>query len=100
VPPPPVGLYIEAMPDFGISLPVLIVLLAGTFLVAMLYSSVGHAGATGYIATMSLAGLAMEAVRPAALVLNIGVASVAAWHFWRAGGCSGRSHCFRCRPRS
>ncbi len=82
--------HIHAMPDFGISLPVLIALLAGTFLVALLYSSVGHAGATGYIATMSLAGLAMEVVRPAALVLNIGVASVAAWHFWRAGHFSWR----------
>lgn len=78
------------MPDFGVSPPVLIALLAGTFLVAMLYSSVGHAGATGYIATMSLAGVAMDVAGPAALVLNIGVASLATWHFCRAGHFSWR----------
>jgi len=52
---------------------------------AFLYSSVGHAGASGYIAVMSLAAFAPATIRPVALVLNIVVACLATWHFWRAG---------------
>jgi|CXWL01.1.fsa_nt_gi uncharacterized membrane protein YfcA len=52
---------------------------------AALYSSVGHGGASAYIALMALAGLAPEEVRPAALVLNILVAGLGAWRFIRAG---------------
>lgn len=52
---------------------------------AALYSSVGHGGASAYIALMALAGLAPEEVRPAALVLNIVVAGLGAWRFIRAG---------------
>jgi len=63
----------------------LIVLCAALFLVALLYSSVGHAGASGYIAVMSLLGLAPAVIKPTALALNILVALVAAWQFWRAG---------------
>lgn len=55
------------------------------FVVAFLYSSVGHAGASGYIAVMTLFGLATSVVKPAALVLNILVACLATWQFWRAG---------------
>lgn len=58
---------------------------AALFLVALLYSSVGHAGASGYIAVMSLLGLAPAVIKPTALALNILVALVAAWQFWRAG---------------
>ncbi|HVF72433.1 MAG TPA: sulfite exporter TauE/SafE family protein [Chthoniobacterales bacterium] len=58
--------------------------------VAFLYSSVGHAGASGYIAVMTLFGLAPAAVKPAALVLNIFVASIGTWQFWRAGHFSWR----------
>jgi len=54
-------------------------------LIAFLYSSVGHAGASGYIATMTLFGLAPAVIRPTALVLNILVASIGAFQFWRAG---------------
>src|SRR5437870_8718522 len=53
--------------------------------VAFLYSSVGHAGASGYIAVMTLFGLAPPVIKPAALVLNILVACLAAFQFWRAG---------------
>src|SRR5262249_6741908 len=49
------------------------------------YSSVGHAGASGYIAVMTLFGVAAETIKPASLVLNILVASLTAWQFWRAG---------------
>jgi len=58
---------------------------AAIFIVAVLYSSVGHAGASGYIAAMSLASLAPEVIKPTALALNILVASIACWHFLRAG---------------
>lgn len=60
-------------------------LATGIFVVAVLYSSVGHAGASGYIAVMSLLGVAPDAVKPTALALNILVASIAGWQFWRAG---------------
>ncbi len=54
-------------------------------LVAFLYSSVGHAGASGYIAVMTLFGLAPVVIKPAALVLNILVACLTSYQFWRAG---------------
>jgi uncharacterized membrane protein YfcA len=54
-------------------------------IIAFLYSSVGHAGASGYIAVMALWGLSPVTIRPTALVLNILVASIGAFQFWRAG---------------
>lgn len=59
-------------------------------IVAFLYSSVGHAGASGYIAVMSLASFAPATIRPVALVLNILVACLSTWQFWRAGHFSWR----------
>lgn len=53
--------------------------------VAFFYSSVGHAGASGYIAVLTLAELDPETIRPTALALNILVASIAAWQFARRG---------------
>src|SRR5213595_946308 len=53
--------------------------------IAFLYSSVGHAGASGYIATMTLFGLAATVIRPTALVLNILVATIGSVQFWRSG---------------
>jgi len=55
------------------------------FVAALLYSSVGHAGASGYLAAMAIFGIAPESMRPAALVLNILVATVATVRFYRAG---------------
>jgi len=49
--------------------------------IAFLYSSVGHAGASGYIAVMTLFGIAPTVIRPTALVLNILVASIGAFQF-------------------
>ena len=63
----------------------LVLLFLAIGLIAFLYSSVGHAGASGYIATMTLFGLAPTIIRPTALVLNILVASIGAFQFWRAG---------------
>jgi uncharacterized protein len=54
-------------------------------LIAFLYSSVGHAGASGYIAVMSLFGIAPTIIKPTALILNIFVACIASWQFWRMG---------------
>lgn len=65
-------------------------LIAGILIVAFLYSSVGHAGASGYIAVMTLCGLTATFIRPTALLLNILVASVGAFQFWRAGHFSWR----------
>lgn len=53
--------------------------------IAFLYASVGHAGASGYIAVLTLAGLAATVVRPTALVLNILVATLTTYQFYRAG---------------
>lgn len=63
----------------------LLLLTIGVLAVAFLYSSVGHAGASGYIAVMSLLGLAPSVIKPTALILNILVASIAAFQFYRAG---------------
>lgn len=60
-------------------------LTAGIFAIAMLYSSVGHAGASGYIAVMSLLSVAPAEIKPIALALNILVASIGTFQFWRAG---------------
>lgn len=57
----------------------LLILLAAT-----LYSSVGHGGASGYLAAMALFGLAPATMKPTALCLNILVASIATFRFYRA----------------
>lgn len=55
------------------------------FLAAVLYSSVGHAGASGYLAAMAFVGMAPASMKPTALTLNILVAILATWRFARAG---------------
>lgn len=62
-----------------------LVLAALFFAVAVLYSSVGHAGASGYIAAMALLGFAPEQVRPTALALNLLVGGIGLLRFWRGG---------------
>lgn len=54
-------------------------------MIALLYASVGHAGATGYLAVMAIAGLSPETIRPTALSLNVVVATIATVQFARAG---------------
>ena len=68
----------------------LISFVAGIFIVAILYSSVGHAGASGYIAVMSLLSLSPLVIKPTALALNILVASIASVQFIRSGHFSWR----------
>lgn len=54
-------------------------------LIAVLYSSIGHAGASGYLAIMSLLSFTPNEIRPIALTLNIMVALIASVRFIRAG---------------
>src|SRR5436309_13758393 len=63
----------------------LVLLFLTVGVIAFLYSSVGHTGASGYIAVMTLWGIASTVIRPTALVLNILVACIGAFQFWRAG---------------
>ena len=60
-------------------------LVAAVAVVAAVYASVGHAGATGYIAVMTLWGLTPEVIRPTALLLNVVVATIGTVQFARAG---------------
>jgi uncharacterized protein len=64
---------------------VLTALAAGMLVASFVYASVGHGGASAYIAAMALAGLAPAEMRPIALTLNVLVSSLATWKFWRAG---------------
>ncbi len=63
----------------------IIILCILIFATGLLYSSVGHAGASGYLAAMALFGLAPDVMKPTALVLNILVAFIAAVQFRREG---------------
>ncbi|MCZ6836959.1 MAG: hypothetical protein O7G85_14375 [Planctomycetota bacterium] len=62
-----------------------LILTISIFLLAILYSSVGHAGASGYLAAMALVGLAPDEMKPTALVLNIFVGCIGAFRFAKAG---------------
>src|SRR5260370_28325635 len=61
------------------------------FAVALLYSTVGHAGASGYLAAMALFGMSPLVMKPTALVLNIIVAVIGTIRFYRAGFFSWRA---------
>jgi uncharacterized protein len=61
------------------------------FVAALLYASVGHAGASAYLAIMALSGVAPDVARPTALALNIVVATFITYRFWRGGYISGRA---------
>lgn len=54
-------------------------------IVAFLYASVGHGGASGYLALMALFSFAPETMKPTALLLNLFVAGIAFYHYYRAG---------------
>lgn len=61
----------------------------GVGIAAVLYSSVGHGGASGYLAVMALLGVAPESMKPTALALNVIVSSIATFRFAWAGAFSG-----------
>ena len=62
-----------------------ILVILAIFVVAILYSSVGHGGASGYLAVMAFFAIAPVTVRPTALILNVFVASIGAFQFYRRG---------------
>lgn len=53
--------------------------------VSFLYASVGHGGASGYLALMALFSFAPEVMKPTALMLNLFVAGMAFFHYYREG---------------
>lgn len=55
------------------------------FIAAFLYASVGHGGASGYLAIMALFSVTPEVMKPTALLLNLFVSLTAFIHFYRAG---------------
>lgn len=55
------------------------------FLIGFLYSSVGHGGASGYIAVLSLYAIPVGEYKPMILILNILVAGMAFYQFRKAG---------------
>ena len=68
-----------------------LILAALFFAAALLYSSVGHAGASAYLAAMALVGVPVVIMRPTALVLNLFVASIVTVRFALAGHLPWRS---------
>src|SRR5712691_9552057 len=64
---------------------VVALLAAGMLVAAFLYASVGHGGASAYIAAMAIAGVAPAEMRPIALQLNVLVSAIATAKFYRAG---------------
>src|SRR3954469_256322 len=66
--------------DFTVAL-----LALGMLVAAFAYASVGHGGASAYIAALALAGVAPAEMRPIALLLNILVSAIATYKFQRAG---------------
>ncbi len=57
--------------------------LALLFIVAFLYASVGHGGASGYLALMALFAVTPAVMKPTALLLNLFVASSSFFQFYR-----------------
>lgn len=53
------------------------------FLVAFLYASVGHGGASGYLALMAIYGIAPAEMKPSALLLNLFVSMTSFIQFYR-----------------
>ena len=53
--------------------------------IAFLYAGVGHGGASGYLALMSLFSMAPETMKPTALLLNLFVAGTSFYYYYRGG---------------
>lgn len=54
-------------------------------IVSFLYSSVGHGGASGYLALMAIFSFAPETMKPTALLLNLFVAAISFYYFYKEG---------------
>lgn len=70
--------------------PTTLLIILAIFIVAVMYSSVGHGGASGYLAVMALFAVAPEVTRPTALTLNVLVSAIAFAQFAYKGGFSWR----------
>jgi uncharacterized membrane protein YfcA len=55
------------------------------FIVALLYASVGHGGASGYLALMAIYGFAPDIMKPSALILNLFVSLTSFILFYKGG---------------
>src|SRR5436190_4885381 len=55
------------------------------FIVAFMYASVGHGGASGYLALMVLFGISPVLMKSSALILNIFVSAIAFIQYYRHG---------------
>ncbi len=62
-----------------------ILIILAVFIVAVLYSSVGHGGASGYLAVMAFLAVAPTLTRPTALILNVFVSAIGTIQFYRRG---------------
>lgn len=62
-----------------------LLLLGALAVVAFLYSSVGHGGASGYLAVMAIAGVAPAMMKSSALLMNVAVSLISFIGFYRAG---------------
>ncbi len=60
-------------------------LILALFVMASLYSSVGHGGASGYLAVMALFSIAPVIMKQSALILNLGVSIISFFQFYRKG---------------
>ena len=54
-------------------------------IISFLYASVGHGGASGYLALMALFSFAPETMKPTALLLNLFVAGISFYYYYKAG---------------
>ena len=54
-------------------------------IVSFLYASVGHGGASGYLALMALFSISPEVMKPTALLLNLFVAGIAFYYYYKEG---------------
>lgn len=55
------------------------------FIIAFLYASVGHGGASGYLALMAIYGISPDVMKPTALLLNLFVSIISFLQFYRGG---------------
>jgi len=54
-------------------------------IISFLYASVGHGGASGYLALMAIFSFAPETMKPTALLLNLFVAGISFYYYYKAG---------------
>ncbi|NJM79123.1 MAG: sulfite exporter TauE/SafE family protein [Flavobacterium sp.] len=54
-------------------------------IVSFLYASVGHGGASGYLALMALFSFAPNIMKPTALILNLFVSGISFYYYYKAG---------------